>query len=409
MWNLKTRSRSTNEISEVNVKSNDRILMSNSYSDDSFYVYVPGKLIVIDSAESSSKICRNDVVTLSKTLEFDDVVMICENGDFVQYSSTKHFEGNVIRNIIKDFYQSFCDKTEFLIEECEFSHEKDICALIVSKGGNTRRQKFIILCYGNGTSMDVDPIEFGLESNKCSVQSVNVGWGHKLTQFHGSLGKTAAKTKNAEMIVDWSVDSTLIRWRYDDEYFAINGLDSNGTRKLFVYDRNGILYSRTDQIFNMSLSTSMCWKPDGEHLACGIKESGEWFIGFFEKNGLEHGERLKLDTYAEAISSVNNLSYSLSGDLLVICIDHRKEESGDLFKLILLFQRTNYSWFCKQHCFEWADGHLVFAFDDKNPLACHISALSSSNNQLFYVRTEYQMVYDTSDDMQRQVGVDKCS
>ena len=57
---------------------------------------------------------------------------------------------------------------------------------------------------------------------------VNVGWGKKETQFHGSLGKSAAKTETPKVENSISEDDDLlprISWRGDGSYFVVSVAD----------------------------------------------------------------------------------------------------------------------------------------------------------------------------------------
>ena len=55
---------------------------------------------------------------------------------------------------------------------------------------------------------------------------INVGWGKKETQFHGSEGKGAAikKEENFEPALPWDDKKTRISWRGDGQYFAVHRL-----------------------------------------------------------------------------------------------------------------------------------------------------------------------------------------
>ena len=57
---------------------------------------------------------------------------------------------------------------------------------------------------------------------------INVGWGAKHTQFHGSLGKAAATSSIAPAAVGASPDDdghVRVSWRGDGAYFTISVLE----------------------------------------------------------------------------------------------------------------------------------------------------------------------------------------
>jgi len=78
-----------------------------------------------------------------------------------------------------------------------------------------------------------NPMQIIINCQSLSEQFVNVGWGKKETQFHGSEGKTAAQAK---MQVEEKPTSELddkkprIRWRGDGALFAVSFVkNSSGT------------------------------------------------------------------------------------------------------------------------------------------------------------------------------------
>lgn len=56
---------------------------------------------------------------------------------------------------------------------------------------------------------------------------VNVNWGSKATQFHGSLGKAAATTASDHPVGSSPDDDGRVRisWRGDAAFFAVSTLD----------------------------------------------------------------------------------------------------------------------------------------------------------------------------------------
>jgi elongator complex protein 1 len=141
-------------------------------------------------------------------------------------------------------------------------------------------------------------------------EPINVGWGSKQTQFHGSLGKSAAQSATAPLVVGISPDDDgmpRISWRNDGAAFVVssisprpNGADSgSGYRTLRVYDRDGALQSTSEAV--PGLEHILAWRPTGagaliagtqrfDFPGGGAGKPGRHDLVFFERNGLRHGE-----------------------------------------------------------------------------------------------------------------------
>jgi elongator complex protein 1 len=63
---------------------------------------------------------------------------------------------------------------------------------------------------------------------------VNVNWGSKATQFHGSLGKTAALAQPEATVGSSPDDDGKVRisWRGDAAHFVVSTIDSYGKHNL---------------------------------------------------------------------------------------------------------------------------------------------------------------------------------
>lgn len=144
---------------------------------------------------------------------------------------------------------------------------------------------------------------------------INVGWGSKQTQFHGSAGKAAAQAPSpstqSNNIGSSPDDDTLprISWRGDGAFFAVSSLSplssnaitsaSNEPRRrvLRVYDRQASLQSTSEPV--AGLEHSLAWRPSGNVIAGtqrfgfeggGAGREGRHDVVFLERNGLRHGE-----------------------------------------------------------------------------------------------------------------------
>jgi len=139
---------------------------------------------------------------------------------------------------------------------------------------------------------------------------IDVGWGSKQTQFHGSLGKAAAQTAPPSITssVGSSPDDDMlprISWRGDGAFFVVSSLtpvpsslDLLRRRVLRVYNREAALQSTSEPV--AGLEHPLAWRPSGNLIVgtqtygnfkgAGQGREGRHDVIFFERNGLRHGE-----------------------------------------------------------------------------------------------------------------------
>lgn len=163
---------------------------------------------------------------------------------------------------------------------------------------------------------------------------VDVGWGSKATQFHGSEGKAAAEAA-AQLEVEQAVPGhkrdtrgphvpdddgrPRISWKGDSSFFAVSSLELSPAaeavgpsqvpagrynRVVRIFARTGVLASTSDKTVR-GVSQALAYKPVGNLIAStqrfGVSDQSEqvqWAAGrsgrhdvvFFERNGLRHGE-----------------------------------------------------------------------------------------------------------------------
>jgi len=146
--------------------------------------------------------------------------------------------------------------------------------------------------------------DFGAEA------PVNVGWGSKATQFHGSEGKQAAMAAaeaptagdpRGPLVPD---DDGLPRvsWRADGAYFVVSSAEPSADgahrhRLLRMYTRAGVLSATSDPLVR-GISHVLAVRPIGNLIATSQRMGGPYAPGrtgrhdivFFERNGLRHGE-----------------------------------------------------------------------------------------------------------------------
>jgi elongator complex protein 1 len=211
---------------------------------------------------------------------------------------------------------------------------------------------------------------FGYPNDPLLDAPINVGWGSKQTQFHGSLGKTAAQTPT-NVKVGSSPDednAPRISWRGDGTYFVVSSLsdpNEHGLRQrtLRVYDRSGALQSTSEAV--PGLEHTLAWKPSGSLIAAtqrfggfdgaGGGKEGRHDVVFFERNGLRHGEfTLHLDTFQPKTSTssdpamrwgyrIRELAWNSDSSIIAIWAE---TTLGDVVQLWTI---GNYHWLAS-HC-----------------------------------------------------------
>ncbi|GAA5883430.1 hypothetical protein JCM3774_004277 [Rhodotorula dairenensis] len=218
---------------------------------------------------------------------------------------------------------------------------------------------------------------------------VSVGWGHKSTQFHGSVGKSAAAAAakfdplDAPQLLSPKDDRrTRIAWRGDSAWFAVNSVETapapssprSGTnptvaagtdveslsatrlvRRIRIYSRLGEHSSTSEPV--PGLESSLAWIPSGEILAstqrrwvpdagAAVPEEEQVQVVFFERNGLRRHEFPLRDPRAEQVS-VREMQWNASSDLLAVWIERAGSAAAPDHE-VQLWHRGNYYWYLKQ-------------------------------------------------------------
>ncbi|KAJ7630747.1 pol II transcription elongation factor [Roridomyces roridus] len=192
---------------------------------------------------------------------------------------------------------------------------------------------------------------------------INVGWGSKQTQFHGSLGKAAAQAPTVRAVGSSPDDDMLprISWRGDGAFFVVSSLspasESMRYRTLRVYDRQAVLQSTSEAV--PGLEHAMVWRPSGNLIVGtqrfgfeggGAGKEGRHDVVFFERNGLRHGEfGLRVGDLSNKAGQtsrrwgykVKELSWSSDSNILGLWIER---DEGDIFQL---WTTGNYHWYLK--------------------------------------------------------------
>ncbi|CED83780.1 IkappaB kinase complex, IKAP component [Phaffia rhodozyma] len=201
-------------------------------------------------------------------------------------------------------------------------------------------------------------------------KAINVGWGSKETQFHGSAGKAAAQQPKTNVSSEKNActpdddETPRISWRGDGAHFAISTLDptsSNAARRVIrTYSRMAALQSTSEAI--SGLEHQLAWQPSGSLIAstqrfgtfegAGEGREGRHDVVFFERNGLRHGEFELREVAGKKRDGegrgwayrVRELGWNCDSSLLSVWIEGDDNE-GDV---VQIWTRNNYHWYLKQ-------------------------------------------------------------
>lgn len=226
---------------------------------------------------------------------------------------------------------------------------------------------------------------------------VNVGWGSKATQFHGSEGKQAA-IKAAQASADGDPRGPLvpdddreprISWRADGAYFFVSAVDvgpqSTEHRVLRTYTRAGVLSATSDASVR-GISHVLACRPIGNLVATTQRmgapyapgQPGRHDVVFFERNGLRHGEfSLRENSAAmpdrraataplppwSCEHTIRALHWNADGSVLAVVLSRGDQQ------VLQLWTTGNYHWYLKVeavyeelHAVAWHPEHALSLF-----------------------------------------------
>lgn len=221
---------------------------------------------------------------------------------------------------------TFCDGG---LKVMAWSHDQEVVAFV------TQTNLLVVM------NSAYDPIgEINLLDEAFGDEAfVNVGWGKKETQFHGTEGK-AARQKPAEMPVHDlnALDQRVsIVWRGDDEYFAVSFVGAAG-RMFKVFDKEGKLKYTSERL--AGLDAPIDWRPTGNWIVIPHILPNKYTIALFEKNGLRHREIVL--PFRKEDERVEMLRWSSDSEVLAIYTEHTNGST------IYLYTVCNYHWYQKQ-------------------------------------------------------------
>lgn len=235
--------------------------------------------------------------------------------------------------IVHNLHQSTDESVTFCeggLKAMSWSHDQEVVAFV------TQANSLVVMNSGYDPIAEVSLLDdsFGEEA------FINVGWGKKETQFHGTEGKQAAQKKPVEITIkdlDKLDQRISIVWRGDDEYFAVSFIGKDG-RMFKVFDKEGKLKYTSEKM--AGLDAAIDWRPTGNWIAIPHVLPNKYTIALFEKNGLRHREIVL--PFKREDERVEKLLWSSDSEILAIYTEHV------IGSTIYLYTINNYHWYQKQ-------------------------------------------------------------
>lgn len=272
-----------------------------------------------------------------------------------------------------------------------------------NKGKEEEESKVILMtsCFDVVIESVLNPSETG------SCQFVNVGWGSKATQFHGSEGKAAAKIvapcKGSKLPSDDG--RVIISWRRDGSFFATSSIDPEREHRVIrVWSREGILQYTSDVIDGIDAVLS--WRPSQEIIGITQWTFNKRQVSFLEKNGL-FLEGFPLPLTASTPSAAGDeitpkhLSWSNDSNIMSVII-HKKTSSNNLKQFLLFYTTKNHHWYLKHvqefdEDIESGDGFVTdLIWDSIDPSTVHFCQRSGVYTRICFEFTISRSQIDSS-------------
>ncbi|KAK4687641.1 elongator complex protein 1, partial [Tremellales sp. Uapishka_1] len=217
---------------------------------------------------------------------------------------------------------------------------------------------------------------------------INVGWGSKATQFHGTLGKAAAASTSASASSSLAHPSDVllpkITFRGDAAYFAISYLEPvpSAHRQIRIYSRDptaGFIpkLSATSESLP-GLESEITWRPSGNLLSGLVRygypgggegREGRWEVAMIERNGLRHGGfELAEEKETWKAGRVRGMEWNSDSEVLAIWIER---PDGDV---IQLWSMKNYHYYLKQEIYSHSSKKSFrgFKWHPEHPLTIYV-------------------------------------
>ncbi|TRY67043.1 hypothetical protein TCAL_11445 [Tigriopus californicus] len=200
---------------------------------------------------------------------------------------------------------------------------------------------------------------------------VNVGWGQKETQFHGSAGKSAAHQAPTphQPVFEWDDRRPRLVWRDDGQMWAVSHVTRGemAVRQIRIFNREGVLQATSEPL--PGLESALAWKPSGSLIASTQRLPHKYQVVFFEKNGLRHGE-IVLNFHSRTEARVTQLAWNKTSEVLAVLATDYLSPDEPVVR-ILLYTCSNYHWSLKQAWSTPQVNLLHFEWDAVDPLRCH--------------------------------------
>ncbi|KAI1321045.1 hypothetical protein EDD11_008626 [Mortierella claussenii] len=251
-------------------------------------------------------------------------------------------------------------------------------------------EELVVMVTGEGSILEMTKDFDVIAENPIDVEetgedvSVNVGWGKKETQFHGTEGKQAAQRKVDTSTFTYSSDDDgqhRLSWRGDGTYFCCSSKDTRlGRRVIRVYNREAILQTTSESVD--MLEHGLSWRPSGNLIASSQRLPHRHDIVFFERNGLRHGE-FTLRGTTDTI--VRELAWNCDSTVLAVWL---QRSTGSC---IQLWTMNNYKWYLKQELLYNGEGSAVanFQWDVESALVLHVVTESGAYHRNQYCWDNY--------------------
>ncbi|WVO22664.1 uncharacterized protein IAS62_003995 [Cryptococcus decagattii] len=239
---------------------------------------------------------------------------------------------------------------------------------------------------------------------------INVGWGSKSTQFHGSLGKSAARqpTHTAPSIAHPTDHGLpLISFRGDASFFAVSSLDpyrpedseseseyGMARRQVRIYARDASLgfqpkLSATSESLP-GLEPALAWRPSGNLISTIVRygypgggqgPQGRWDVAMLERNGLRHGGfQLREDKSDWEHGTVRGLGWNSDSEILAVWIERTHTD------VVQLWSMKNYHYYLKQELYSHdtqKPRFRGFKWHPEDPLSLYILCHDSIQHRTF--------------------------
>ncbi|KAG0325923.1 hypothetical protein BGZ99_010376 [Dissophora globulifera] len=256
-------------------------------------------------------------------------------------------------------------------------------------------EELVVMVTGEGSILEMTKDFDVIAENPIDVEetgedvSVNVGWGKKETQFHGTEGKQAAQRKVDTSTFTYSPDDDdkhRLSWRGDGTYFCCSSKDKRlGCRVIRVYNREAILQTTSESVD--MLEHGLSWRPSGNLIASSQRlPQNRHDIVFFERNGLRHGE-FTLREQGDTV--VREIAWNCDSTVLAVWLQRASSTTGTEVSggsCIQLWTMNNYKWYLKQELLYNGDSASVasFQWDVESALVLHVVTESGA-----YQRNQY--------------------